>query len=104
MRVPIALGVVVVFGSMLLIDPSALVHVTVFCVTGGCGVRPMWIAGGAVAVALAVLLSFGRSRTHVRVARKGLPRLKRKQAGAGRKSKRVKSHRTAASRRKPLAD
>src|SRR5271166_6562150 len=99
MRVPIALGVVVVFGSMLLFDPSALVHVTVFCVTGGCGVRPMWIAFGVGAAALAVLLSFRRSRTHVRIARK--PRLPRKQAGAGRKSKRVKSHRTAASRRKP---
>lgn len=104
MRVVIALGVVVVFAAMLLIDSAALVRVTVFCVTGGCGVRPMWIAVGTGAVALAVLLTFRRPRTRERVTRRGSSRRPRKRAGAGRKPKRVKSRPTVTSPRKPLAD
>ena len=104
MRVLIALAVGVVFAAMLLIDSAALVRVTVFCVTGGCGVRPMWIAVGTGAVVLAVLLTLRRPRPRQRGSRKVPPRRSHKPAGAGRRSSRVKSRPIATSPRKPLAD
>jgi hypothetical protein len=50
MRVVLILAVVVVFVALLVIDTAALLRLTVYCVSGGCGVPPMWIAicGGVV--------------------------------------------------------
>jgi hypothetical protein len=101
MRILALVGAVAVFGAMLLFDVSALARVAILCVTGGCGVRPTWIAFAAGGVALAVLLSFRRSRPHAMVRGKRTPR---KRAGARRKVKRANSRPTAASSGKRLAD
>jgi len=56
MRVWIALIGVAVFAAMLLIDPVALGRLGYACAAGGCGVRPVWLGGLALAVALVWVL------------------------------------------------
>ena len=104
MRVPIAMIAVVVFCVMLLADPAALARLTMFCVTGGCGVRPTWIAlGVGVAVLAAVLLRLRQPRPRDAIAKKGPPRLPRKKAGAGEIGKREKPRPPATPTRKSKA-
>ncbi len=49
MRVLLALIVVTVFGAVWLFDTAALIQLAGYCVSGGCGVPPVWfgIAAGA---------------------------------------------------------
>ena len=95
---------VVVFCVMILADPAALAHLTMFCVTGGCGVRPTWIAlGVGIAVLAAVLLRLRQPHPRGAGVKKGPPRLPRKKAGAGEIGKREKSRPTASPTRKPKA-
>jgi len=53
---------VLVFGAMLLFDTAALLQLTWYCVSGHCGVRPLWIGVTAFAVVsvLYVLARLGR--------------------------------------------
>ena len=69
MRVLLLLTGMVVFAAMLIIDPVALVHLGYACATGGCGVRPVWLAAGAGAVAaLWAVLALRRPRPVARPA------------------------------------
>jgi hypothetical protein len=93
MRILVALIAVVVFGAMLILDTAALVRLAVFCVTGGCGVSPTWIAIGGTAVALVAGVSLTRPRAEAKIARvpKNAPRRpSRGKAAAPRKAKRAK--------------
>lgn len=104
MRVLIVLVAVVVFGAMLLADPAALARLTMFCVTGGCGVRPMWIGiGVGVVLLVVVLLRLRQPHPRVAVAKKGAPRPPRKKAGAGEIGKREKPRPPATPTRKAKA-
>ena len=104
MRVLTAMVAVVVFCVMLLADPAALAHLTMFCVTGGCGVRSTWIAAGVSVVLFGVILPrLCQPRPREAVAKKGPPRLPRKKAGAAEIGKREKSRPTATPTRKPKA-
>jgi hypothetical protein len=58
MRILLALAVVVVFAALMILDTTALVRLTIVCVTGGCGVPVLWIAIGGGVLGLAALLSF----------------------------------------------
>jgi hypothetical protein len=53
---------------MWVFDTAALVRLTFFCVTGGCGVSPMWVAIGGGAIVLAMLVSLRRPRADVKRA------------------------------------
>jgi hypothetical protein len=93
MRILVALVVVVVFGAMFVFDTTALMRLTAFCVTGGCGVRPLWLAIGAGGIALAAFLALRRPRDKVktaRVAKTGASRPSRREAGARGKRKQTK--------------
>ena len=94
MRILIVLAVVVVFGAMFVFDTAALVRLTVFCVTGGCGVHPMWLAIAGGAIALALLLTLRRPHAVVKIARVTKVRPSRpsrgKKGGARRKPKPAK--------------
>jgi hypothetical protein len=92
MRILVALAVVVVFAAMFVFDTAALVRLGVLCVTGGCGVHPLWFAIGG-GIALAVLLSLRRPRVPVKIARvtkRGPSRPSRGKAGPRRKPKPAK--------------
>ncbi len=93
MRILLILAVVVVFGALFVIDTTALLRLGFYCVSGGCGVPPMWIAGGgAVSVAFAWLL-VRRRPANGKVARvkKAAPRkTPRPKAAARGKPKRAK--------------
>jgi hypothetical protein len=69
MRILLALAVVVVFAALLIFDTTALVRLTLGCVTGGCGVPAKWIAIGGGMLALAALLSLRRPGAKVKKAR-----------------------------------
>lgn len=89
MRIGLAILVALVFGAMLLFDTAALVLLTIDCVSGGCGVRPVWIGAGAAGLVAVVALSswYGRRRPA------------RKKAGGKRPARRKptgKSNRSAA--------
>ena len=93
MRVLMALAVVVVFAALMVFDTTALVRLTVMCVTGGCGVPVLWIAIGVGVLALAALLSFRRPTANVkkpRVKKAGGPRPVRKKPAARSKPKQAK--------------
>jgi len=60
MRILLALAVVVVFAALMVIDTTALVRLTIVCVTGGCGVPTAWFAIAGGVLVLAVLLSLRR--------------------------------------------
>ncbi len=62
MRFLFVLAVIAVFGTMWVIDTTALVRLTIYCATGGCGVPPLWIAIMGGVTILAVLLPLRRSR------------------------------------------
>jgi hypothetical protein len=82
------LAVATVFLAMLLFDTAALVRLTVFCISGGCGVRPQWIAiGTAAAAALFVLLSFRGRGAPAKVAKKRPSGRKALPAGKPRRAK-----------------
>ena len=85
MRIGLAILVALVFGAMLLFDTAALVLLTADCVSGGCGVDPVWIAAGSAGLVAAVALSSWWSRR--RPARKtggGKAPARRKPAGKAR--------------------
>jgi hypothetical protein len=95
MRILLALLAVIVFGTMLLVDTAALVRLATSCVTGGCGVRPLWIAvgGGGVVAAVAVLGSLRQSQARsvgARPTRRSSPQQSRGKDGPERKRKSVK--------------
>jgi hypothetical protein len=93
MRILLALAVVVVFAALMVFDTTALVRLTVMCVTGGCGVPVLWIAIGAGVLALAALVSFRRPAANVkkaRVRKAGGPRPVRKKPAARSKPKQAK--------------
>lgn len=52
LRVLLALITVTVFGAVWLFDTAALIQLAVYCVSGGCGVPPVWFAIAAGALAL----------------------------------------------------
>ena len=89
MRLAILLfSAAVVFVAMLLFDTAALLRLTAYCVSGGCGVRPLWIAIGAgVAIAVAVLLSFRKRGSRVKSRKKAFPRKKPPPPGKPKRSK-----------------
>jgi hypothetical protein len=68
MRILLALAVVVVFAALMIFDTTALVRLTMACVTGGCGLPVLWIAIGGGVLALAALFSFRRPGAHVKRA------------------------------------
>jgi hypothetical protein len=93
MRILLALAVIVVFAALLVLDTTALIRLTVVCVTGGCGVPIVWIAIGAGVLALAALLSFRRPGENVkkaRVMKGGRSAAKRGKAPARKKPKPAK--------------
>ena len=57
MRVLFALITVAVFGAVWLFDTAALIQLSVYCVSGGCGVPPVWFAIAAGALALVWFVS-----------------------------------------------
>lgn len=69
MRIALALVVIVVFAALMVLDTTALVRLTVFCVTGGCGVPVLWIAIAGGVLVLGVLISLRRPRANVKKAR-----------------------------------
>jgi hypothetical protein len=104
MRLIVPLVVVLVFGALLILDTAAVARLTVLCVTGGCGVRPVWIAAGAGVLALALLVSLRRSGAHATASKKGPARTPPARARSGRKPKKAKPRTAAISRRKPVAN
>jgi hypothetical protein len=68
MRILLALAVVVVFAALMVFDTTALVRLTVVCVTGGCGVPTAWFAVAGGMLVLTVLLSFRRPGATVKKA------------------------------------
>jgi hypothetical protein len=93
MRILLALVVIVVFVALLVFDTTALVRLTVVCVTGGCGVPVVWIAIGSGVLVLAALLSFRRPSANVkkaRVMKRGRSAVKRGKAPARKKPKPAK--------------
>jgi hypothetical protein len=93
MRILLALVVVVVFAALWVIDTAALARLTMFCVTGGCGVRPVWIGIAGGVLAFAAVLSLRRSHGKAKVARIkkiGPARARRVKPGASKKPKPAK--------------
>jgi len=93
MRILLAVVVIVVFAALLIFDTTALVRLTVVCVTGGCGVPIVWIAIGGGVLVLAALLSFrrpGASGKKARVRKGGRSAAKRGKAPARKKPKPAK--------------
>ena len=93
MRILLVLAVVVVFAALMVFDTTALVRLTVVCVTGGCGVSVLWIAIGVGVLALAALFSFRQPTANVkkvRARKAGGPRPVRKKPAARRKPKQAK--------------
>ena len=82
MRVLLILAVALVFGAMLLFDTTALVRLAGMCVTGGCGVSPMWLGIGAGVLVLVGVVAtrwpFRRSKPN----RKGPAKAARKKPSA----------------------
>jgi hypothetical protein len=100
----LALTVVVVFAAMWVFDTAALVRLTVFCVSGRCGVPSMWIAIGAGAIVLAILVAVRRPRADLKKPAVSRPRADVKKprvtkAGASRPAR--PSQGKAAASRKP---
>jgi len=69
MRILITLAAVIVFVALFVIDTTALLRLTAYCVSGGCGVPPIWIAIGAAGLVLCSTLVLRRRRGDVKVAR-----------------------------------
>jgi hypothetical protein len=93
MRILLALAVIVVFAALMVLDTTALIRLTVVCVTGGCGVPVVWIAIGGSVLALAAFLSFrkpGKNVKKARVTKAGRPRPARGKATARKKPKPAK--------------
>ena len=61
-RILVAFVVVVVFAALWVIDTAALLRLTAFCVTGGCGVSPWWLVIAAVGVVGMALVLSNRPR------------------------------------------
>jgi hypothetical protein len=84
---------IIVFAALMLFDTTALVRLGVFCATGGCGVRPIWIGLAISGVALAALRSSWRPGAVAKgpISSKNRPRRpSRRNTGARRKSNRSK--------------
>lgn len=75
MRVLLALITVTVFGAVWLFDTAALIQLAVYCVSGGCGVPPVWFGIAAGALALVWFVSRWRrpaaGKTRRRSAKRG---------------------------------
>jgi hypothetical protein len=92
-RYLVVLVVVIVFAALMLFDTTALVRLAVFCATGGCGVRPIWIALAIGGIALAALLSSWRPGVTTKgstASKNRARRSTRRNAGARKKSNRSK--------------
>jgi hypothetical protein len=82
-----------VFGALLVIDTAALLRLGWYCVTGGCGVPPTWIAIGGGALALGAWLLVRPRTANVKIAKvrkAGPPRASRGKAVARGKTKKAK--------------
>jgi hypothetical protein len=93
MRILLALAVVLVFAALMIFDTTALVRLTMVCVSGGCGVPVLWIAIGAGVLALAAVLSFRRPAVKVKkapVRKAARPRAAQGKATARRKPRPAK--------------
>ena len=90
MRILLVLAVIIVFGALLVIDTAALLRLSLYCVSGGCGVPPTWIALGGGALALGAWLSVKRSRPNKKIARVKTTRPSRGKAAARGKAKKAK--------------
>jgi hypothetical protein len=96
MRILVALAVVVVFAAMLVFDTAALVRLTAYCITGGCGVAPVWIGIVAGGIAVAAFLTLRRPGASVKATtprKKASPRPARKKTGMPRISEQPKRSR-----------
>lgn len=59
MKILLVLAVVLTGAALWLFDTAALVRLTAYCVSGNCGVHPLWFAGGCGALVLGAIV-FGR--------------------------------------------
>jgi hypothetical protein len=93
----IGLAAALVFALGLAIDPAGLVQWAWYCGTGGCGVRPLWLAASlGAALAACIVVALIRRATF----RRSPPR--RGRAGIGRKQA-AKPKAKPAARRKSQA-
>jgi hypothetical protein len=69
MRILLVIAVVVVFAALLVIDTAALLRLGLYCVSGGCGVPPTWIAIGGGALVLGAWQLLRRRPANVKIAR-----------------------------------
>jgi hypothetical protein len=93
MRILLVLTVIIVFGALLVIDTAALLRLGLYCVSGGCGIPPTWIAIGGGGLALGAWLLVRRRRANVKIARvkrTARPRPSRGKTAARGKPKRAK--------------
>ena len=68
MRLLIVLVVVAVFAALMILDTAALMRLGWSCVTGGCGVSPIWIVAAVGGMTLVAWLA---SRWPALAAKKG---------------------------------
>ena len=93
MRILLVIAVVAVFGALLVIDTAALLRLGLYCVSGGCGVPPGWIAIGAGALLLGSWLMLRQRPVAVKIARvkpAAAPKKPRAKAATRAKVKRAK--------------
>ena len=77
MRVLVALAAATVFGTMWVLDTTALVRLALYCLTGGCGMPPVWIALAGGVLVLALVLALRWPRASPKSAKSAKPRASR---------------------------
>ena len=77
MRILVALAAAAVFGTLWVLDTTALVRLALYCLTGGCGVPPVWIALAGGMLALALVLALRRPRASPKATKGAKPRASR---------------------------
>ena len=87
MRVLVALAAAAVFGTLWVLDTTALVRLALYCLTGGCGVPPVWIALAGGVLVLALVLALRRARASPKSAKPRASRPSRAKTPARKKPK-----------------
>jgi hypothetical protein len=90
MRLLTILAVVLVFGALMMFDTAALLRLTWYCATGGCGVRPEWIGLGAGVLVLVLVLAHLGSGAAAKVVKSGRKPPAARKSPVQQKSKRTK--------------
>ena len=90
MRILLGVVVVGVFGALLVIDTAALLRLAAYCLSGGCGVPPTWIAilSGGLLIGAGLLLR--RRPASVKIRKVARPRGQRGKTAVRGKAKRAK--------------